>query len=398
MTDSAPVRPLRIGVCAPYDLALDGGVNSHIRSQARALRALGHAVVVFGASSKPGKPAKPAASARSRSKEIQGLPIEPDERIVGRCVSLVLGGTETPISLDPLAWRRVGALLESSGFDVLHVHEPLMPLVPWFAVIQSRAPVVATFHVHREQGHRWYARYGWTLTPLMRRVRVRLAVSEAARRTVARAFPGEYHVIPNGIDVTRFMQPLARPETMPADRLHVVYVGRLEPRKGVGRLVEAMSIVAKDLPNVRLLIVGDGPDRAALEAAARQGGVDAQFEGRVPDAVLPAYYRAADVVCSPALGGESFGIVLLEAMAAERAVVATRIEGYEELVTGSGCVQLVPPDDPVALAREIARLLGDQALRDTLGSRGARFAREFDWSRVALRLQEVYGSVVGRTC
>ena len=347
-------------------------MNSHIRAQARALRRLGHDVCVFGASS---------------------APLTDGEVALGGCVSLVVGGTETGFGIDPRAWWRAGELLRTRQFDVLHMHEPLMPLVPWFVLRQSTAPVVATFHTHREQGHRWYARYGLGAR-LMRRIRVRLAVSDAARRTVARYYPGDYEIVPNGIDVDRFQQPAARPPEMPDGRPYVLFVGRLEPRKGVDRLIRAMTIVQQRSPDARLVVVGDGPDRLALAAAARDAGVDVVFLGRVSDERLPAYYQAADLVCSPALGDESFGIVLLEAMAAGRPIVATRIDGYAELLGGTGCARLVDVDDPAALAREITSLLADPGLRRTLGARGAAAVHEYDWSTIARRLESIYMTAV----
>jgi phosphatidylinositol alpha-mannosyltransferase len=366
------VRPLGIGICAPYDLSRDGGVNSHIRAQARALRAAGHDVVVFGASS---------------------APLGGGEVSLGRCISVVTGGTETAFGVDPRARRRAIGLLRTHRFDVIHMHEPLMPLAPWFVLRHSSAPVVATFHVHREQGHRWYPRYRWILGPLMQRIRVRLAVSDAARRTVARHFPGHYDIVPNGIDVGRFERPAAIPEAMRGVARYVLFVGRLEPRKGVDALIRAMAGVRERVAGATLVVVGDGPDRAALEAAASAGGVPVSFVGRVSDDDLPAYYRAADVVCSPARGGESFGIVLLEAMAAGRPVVATRIEGYTELLADADCGRLVEPGDPGQLAGTIAALLEDRDACQTLGRRGAAFARRYDWTAIAGRLESVYSSV-----
>jgi len=364
---------MRIGICAPYDLGRDGGVNSHVRAQARALRSLGHDVCVFGASS---------------------APLADGERALSGCISLVVGGTETGFGTDPRSWWRVADLLRTARFDILHMHEPLMPLVPWFALRQSTVPVVATFHTHREKGHRWYGRYHWLLDPLMRRVHTRLAVSAAARRTVADAFPGDYQIVPNGIDVDRFRRPAARPPEMASDLRFVLFVGRLEPRKGLDRLIRAMPAVQRHAPDARLAVVGDGPDRAALEAAAREADVDVLFTGRVSDDLLPAYYRAADIVCSPALGDESFGIVLLEAMAAERPIVATRIEGYAEMLGGSGNARLVEIDDPPALAREIVGLLADSELRRALGASGAAFVRDYDWQSIARRLESIYRSIL----
>jgi phosphatidyl-myo-inositol alpha-mannosyltransferase len=361
---------LRIGICAPYDLARAGGVNSHIRAQARALRTLGHQVSIFGAAS---------------------APLEDGEQCVSACLSVVVHGTETGIGVDPRAWSRVGRLLDRERFDVLHIHEPLMPLVPWCATWQATVPIVGTFHTHREAGHRFYPWSRALLEPLMRRITTRVAVSNAARRTVERSFPGDYEIVPNGIDVARFRTATARPPEMAVDRLQILYVGRLEPRKGVEHLIDAMAIVSAALRGVRLTIVGDGPDRDALAARARNAHVDAYFAGAVIDDHLPAYYRAADVVCSPAIGGESFGIVLLEAMAAGRPVVATAIDGYVELLGGDGhLAHLMPPGDPAALARELIALLGDAPLRTRLGAEGARFAAGFDWNVVARQLESIY--------
>jgi phosphatidyl-myo-inositol alpha-mannosyltransferase len=368
-----PLHPLRIGIGAPYDLSLDGGVNTHIRAQARALRRAGHHVVVFGASS---------------------APLENGEVSLGGCVSLVVGGTQTGFGADPRLRGRIIELFRAQPFDVLHLHEPLMPLTQWFALRHSPAPIVATFHVHREHGHSWYPRLRWLLAPLMRRVRVRLAVSEAARRTVVRDFPGHYAIVPNGIDCVRFEQPRERPPEMRGSGPFVLAVGRLEPRKGVGALIAAMRLVRERIPAARLVLVGDGPDRNALDTAARQAGVDVSFAGRVADAALPAYYRAADVVCSVPVGGESFGIVLLEAMAAGRPIVATRIEGYEELLAGADSGPLVAIGDPVELANAITDVLADPERGRTLGEHGAAFAVKYDWNTIAKRLEAIYAGTL----
>jgi phosphatidylinositol alpha-mannosyltransferase len=180
---------------------------------------------------------------------------------------------------------------------------------------------------------------------------------------------------------------------MSGDSRHIVYVGRLEPRKGVDRLIRAMPLVQQGSPGTRLVVVGEGPDHAGLEALARNLGVDALFAGHVPAEALTGYFQAADVVCAPALGGESFGIVLLEAMAAGRPVVASQIEGYEELVARADCVRLVNVNDTAALARAITALLGDPALCRVMGAKGATFARQYDWATIARRLESIYASL-----
>jgi phosphatidylinositol alpha-mannosyltransferase len=368
-------RALRIGICAPYDLGLDGGVNSHIRAQARALRRLGHHVSVFGASSRP---------------------LDDGEVALSGAVSRVFAGTHTGLGIDPRAWRRAARFLEESRFDVVHMHEPLMPLVSWCVLLQATSPIVATFHTYRERGHRWYPRYRWLFAPMMRRVRARLAVSEAARRTVAPYFPGNYEILPNGVDVMRFAASKARPSAMPSGQRHVLFVGRLEPRKGVDRLIRAMTLVRRSVPDAGLVVVGDGPDRARLEALAHDTGVPVTFAGRVDNDALPGYYQAAHVVCSPALGDESFGIVLVEAMAAARPIVATAIDGYKELVGDAGCARLVEVNDVAGLGRELSHVLSEPSLAQDLGRRGASFVCCYDWNVVARRLEAIYTQVCSR--
>jgi len=373
------LRPLRIALFAPYDLARAGGVTTHIRAQARALRQLGHTVRIFG----------PASA-----------PLDAGETALSRSVAVTFGGTESGLGLDPRSRSRVATLFRTEPFDIVHVHEPLVPLLPWFALRYAPSRIVATFHVHREHGHRWYPAARPWLQSLMNRVDVRIAVSEAARRTVAAHFSGDYEIVPNAIDVDAFRAPRPRPAAMnstgtsDAARLHVLYVGRLERRKGVDHLIRAMVTVQRQLPQARLVLVGDGPEREALVALARTAGAQVDFAGRVGDEELPAYVQASDVVCSPATGGESFGIVLLEAMACEKPIVASRIAGYETLVGGADCGTLVPAGDANAIGAALLSLLRDGHLRRTLGARGLQTARAYDWAVIARRLDAIYRRLV----
>lgn len=369
---------MRIGICAPYDLARAGGVNTVIRAQAAALRRIGHDVCVFG-----------AASALLGDGEVS----------LGPCVSIVIGNTETGFGIDPRSYWTAKRLLRERMFDVVHLHEPLMPLPSWFVLRHAAGdgvPVVATFHTYREQGHRWYPKYKWIFDPLMARVDVRLAGSEAAKRTVAAHFPGDYEILPNGIDVEWFAAPAPRPAVMPAGHRHVLYIGRIEPRKGVDRLVRAMQSVQVRVPGVRLVIAGGGPDRAAIQSLAHELDVRAVFAGRVGDEELPGYYQAADVVCSPALGDESFGLVLLEAMAAGRPIVASDIAGYAELLTPAGSARLAKAGDVDSLAAELCAVLTDSSLARTLGERGAAAAKHYDRIVLVRRLEGIYRRVVER--
>ena len=369
----SPNRPLRIAIIAPYDLSADGGINSQIRAQARALRGLGHVVQIAG----------PASG-----------PLQEGELPLGGSVAVTLGGTESGLGVDPRAFGAVGRLLQQA-FDVVHVHEPLTPLVPWIVLARARAPLVGTFHVHREEGHPLYTAWAWALRPLARRLRARIAVSDAARRTVAAHFSAEYEIVPNGIDTDTFRLPRPRPVEMPADRRIVLYVGRLELRKGVEYLIHAMPRVQQRVRDALLLVIGDGADRVRLASLAADLGAAALFSGRVADEDLPAYYQSADIVCSPALGGESFGVVLLEAMASGTAIVASRIDGYEALVRATEAARLVPPGDVEALATEIVALLESAERRRALAENGAALAREHDWHTLAPRLVAIYRRIIG---
>jgi phosphatidylinositol alpha-mannosyltransferase len=359
---------LSVALVAPYDLSVAGGVNNQIRAQASALRGLGHDVRIFG----------PASGA-----------LADGEIALGRTVNVTLGGTEAGLGVDPRAYGAVRRMLREP-FDLVHVHEPFTPLVPWLVLAGARAPLVGTFHVHREDGHRLYAATSWALRPLARRLRARIAVSDAARRTVEPHFPGRYDIVPNGIDVRRFQTPRPRPAIMAADRRWVLYIGRLEPRKGVDVLIYAMNRVQKRAPEAALLIVGDGSERRRLEGLARATGITATFAGAVPDDDLIACLQSADMVCSPAIGGESFGIVLLEAMAAGKPIVASRIPGYVELIGDADCARLVPPGEDGTLATELLALVTNEALCRQLGACGAEDVRQYDWEKIARRLVDIY--------
>jgi phosphatidylinositol alpha-mannosyltransferase len=360
---------LKIALFAPYDLAMQGGIATHIRGQARALRALGHSVEVFGPAS-----ALPPSSDGS-------------ERVLGGAIALTFGGTTSGAALNPLVYRTVKRLFERETFDIVHVHEPLMPLLPWAAVRLARAPVVGTFHVYREHSHRWYRFARPLLHPIVNRLRARIAVSEAARRTVARFFPGDYEIVPNGVDVERFRLKQPRPSLLTHGST-VLCVGRLEPRKGVATLIEAMACVRRELPDVVLVLVGDGPDREALRAFAHGLHVRVEFANSVANDELPAYYQAADVVCAPALGGESFGIVLIEALAAGTPVVASRIDGYVAAAGETPCVRWAAPGDSAALASALITAL--QTRRTMSPDAALHIASAYDWTMVAARLLHIY--------
>ena len=360
---------MKIAMVSPYDLTVPGGVQSHVAHLAAALTDLGDEVVLLGPGSAPGHLG------------------------VGRGVRVPFNGSVAPIALGPGVARRTVATLRDVAPDVVHVHEPLVPWVGLAAARSEVAPVVATFHAWSST-HRAYR----LVRPIGRRVfdqlAAPLAVSAAAASYHAEALgvsTRAFTVIPNGVDVGRFRGIAPLEGVHDADRPTLLFVGRLEQRKGLEPLIRAFTLLKAERPDLRLLVVGDGPERQRCqELLPTRLRADVVFLGRVADEDLPGCYAAADLYVSPALGGESFGIVLLEAMAAGRAVVASDLPGYRSVVTDGVEGRLVPPGDPSALATAIGALLDNPSLRDAMAVQGRRAVEAYDWPVVAGRLREVY--------
>jgi len=397
---------VRIALVSPYDLGVPGGVQSHVRHLAAALVAAGDEVVLVG----PGvrgvhRPAAPASAGGAAA-----------EVWVGATRGVPFNGAVAPIALGPGAARRTVRLLRALAPDVVHVHEPLVPVVGPAAVLGSPAPVVLTLHAwsDSDRAYRLARPLGRSL---LARAGAVLAVSPAAAGYHAGALgtPAEqFAVVPNGVDVDRFADARrrfaatqdappspdgtgARGERASDRPPSVVFVGRLEPRKGVLVLARAYRRLLRTHPDVHLTVIGDGPQRAAL-AALLDGVPPGQVElaGRVEGDRLAAALAGADVAVAPALGGESFGIVLLEAMAAGTAVVASAIPGYRGVVTDGDDAVLVPPGDDAALAVALAGLLDDSERRARMVAAGTETAARHDWPVVARALRGHYLAVQDR--
>jgi phosphatidylinositol alpha-mannosyltransferase len=363
---------MRVALVCPYAWDAPGGVQVHVGQLALHLRSRGHVVLVLA----PGRAPAP----------------EPWVRIVGRPVRVPYGGSVAPICPSPAAGWRVRAALRAFGPDVVHVHEPLAPSLSMFAMLSSDAPVVATFHSGAERS-RLFDLLAPLLRRVVRRVRVRIAVSERAAEFARSRLGGSFRIVPNGTDVARFLE--ARPAGLPPGR-KILFVGRLEVRKGFPVALAAFERLAGELPDVRLVVVGEGEQRgaiASLDGAARRR-VD--MLGQVPNEELPTYHAAADVFLAPSLGGESFGIVLVEAMAAGLPVVSSRIPGYDRVVTDGVQGFLVPPGDANALAEATRRLLEDPELARRMGEAGLERSRRFDWSTVGREIEAAYREAAGR--
>lgn len=364
---------MKIAQVTPYDFLHPGGVAEHIAHLRTELMALGHEVTVLSPRSKKG-----------------GLEISDGHYGIGRTVGIPGNGSRVRLTFDVTLYSAVKELLKVEQFDVIHLHEPLTPVLPYMVLLNSKAVNVATFHAFRESNP-WYTAFRPYMSFVLGRLDGRIAVSDVAREFVSQYFEGPYDVIPNGISVDRFNGatqpfPWAR-EGGP----RILFVGRFnEQRKGFKYLLRALPLVQQQFPNARLMVVGPGEPERFANTIERNviRGVD--FHGHVSKEDLPRYYASADVVCAPSIHGESFGLVLLEAMASGKPVVASNIQGYAGVLHNEREGLLVEPRSPMALALGIVRLLSNPALCDRLASCGRETAAHYDWPKVARRVVDLY--------
>ena len=387
---------MNIGLVSPYSWDVPGGVNRHIEQLAAHLRRRGHRVTV----------------------------IAPDGRAqegfytAGRSFAVSANRSVAHISFGPRVASRVRRFLAASSFDVLHLHEPLIPSVSMLALLYSRCANVATFHAAREEGSMGYRLALPLLRRLAARIHLRAAVSPAAEELVSRYFPGPYRILPNGVDTelfsprgpglpglrggvsqegaTRDGETAGRPMSTregtrdgaipEGDRFNLIFVGRAEPRKGLEVLLRALTVIRAARPQVRLLVVG-----AEGRGRGEEGVV---WLGRLEDGEMPAAYRSAEVMVAPALGGESFGIVLLEAMACGLPVVASDIPGYRHVLQDGVQGLLVPPGDPGALAEAVLRLVDDGEERSRMATAALERAECFSWKKLVEEVEEAYREAV----
>jgi phosphatidylinositol alpha-mannosyltransferase len=362
---------VRVALACPYAWDAPGGVQVQVRQLARRLIERGHEVQVLA----PGR--APAD--------------EPWVRIVGRPIRVGYQGTVAPICFSPASWVRVGRALRSFRPDVVHAHEPTAPSTGMFAALWAKAPVVATFHAHVERS-RLLSAAAPILRVVWRRLRVRIAVSEAARGFYASRFGEDVRIVPNGCDVDLFARATPAPDLPPGRRM--LWASRLEPKNGFPVAVEAFRELAASFPDLHLVVAGDGLDRSAIERLPATARDRILMLGNVPHARLPPYYAAADVFVAPAVGQHSFGLVLVEAMAAGVPVVASDIAGYREVVRGDVDGLLVPPKDPRALADGVARVLSEPDLARTFSAAGRERAQAFRWETVAGQIEAAYRDAV----
>lgn len=347
----------------PYSLTIPGGVQGQVLGLARSLRNLGHEARVLG--------------------PCDGPPPDAGVTPLGRSVPTAANGSVAPIAPDPSAQLRTIRALRDEGFDVLHLHEPLVPGPCMTSILFRTAPIIGTFHA--AGGSAAYRYLNWGVRYLARRLDHRCAVSDDARQMAQEALGGEYTLLYNGIEVDHY----AKAQPWPTDGPTIFFVGRHEPRKGLAVLLDAMRWLPSD---VTLWVASDGPETATLQTAFAH---DPRVEwlGRIDDAEKAARLRGADVFCAPSLRGESFGVVLLEGMAAQTPVVASDLPGYRNVARAGADAVLVAPGDSRALAAALAGVLDNPTCAEQLVASGQLRAEEFSMDNLAGRYLELYEAI-----
>lgn len=363
------VSRLRIGLLCPYSLTTPGGVQGQVMGLARALRKMGHEVRVLG--------------------PCDGAPPDTFVTPIGESLPTVANGSIAPLAPDPSAALRTIRVLRDEQFDVLHLHEPLTPGATITALVMRTAPIVATFHAAGES-----LSYKYLSAPLKgfaSAIDHRVAVSKDAVLLAQRYIGGDYQILPNGVELDRFLSTsrIARS----SDRQSVFFCGRHEPRKGLEVLLQAHATLPD---NVDIWIASEGPETERLK---REWAGDSRliWLGRISDAEKAQRLAQADVFCAPSLGGESFGVVLIEAMAASTPIVASALDGYMNVATHEVDALLVEPNDPQALERALRRILLDQDLRGRLVSNGQNRANCFSMVQLAQTYVDIYRRVIAES-
>ncbi|MET8982312.1 glycosyltransferase family 4 protein [Streptomyces sp. NPDC004539] len=373
---------MRIGIVCPYSWDVPGGVQFHIRDLAEYFIRLGHEVSVLA----------PADD---------DTPLPPYVVSAGRAVPVPYNGSVARLNFGFLSAARVRRWLHDGAFDVVHIHEPTSPSLGLLACWAAQGPMVATFHTSNPRSRAMIAAYS-ILQAALEKISARIAVSEYARRTLVEHLGGDAVVIPNGVDVDFFARAEPRAEWQgggasgPAgvQGETLGFIGRIdEPRKGLPVLIKALPRIFAERPGARLLIAGRGDEEEAVAALPAELRSRVEFLGMVSDEDKARFLRSIDLYVAPNTGGESFGIILVEAMSAGAPVLASDLDAFAQVLDQGAAGELFTNEDADALAEGAVRLLGDPARRAELRERGSAHVRRFDWSTVGADILSVYETV-----
>ncbi len=374
---------MKIALVSPYDFAYPGGVVNHISCMERHLTRMGHDVKIIAPASK--------AMYTLGDRFIR----------IGTPRSIPVSGSVARVTVSVRLESQINEVFAREKFDICHLHEPLMPTLCTTILRLKHTPMVGTFHASGARP--WYT---WS-TPLgkgyldrwFNKLDGRIAVSRTALKYISSYFPAEYAIIPNGIDVEHFSHDVPPIDAFNDGKFNILFVGRMEKRKGFDYLLKAYKHVKREFPDCRLIAVGPGVRlRNKYEKQANRSGLDdIFFTGYVAYSDLPRYYKTADIVCFPATGRESFGIVLLEAMAVGKPIIASDIAGYAGILTHGIEGLAAPPKNEGKLAEAIITLMNNKPLRRQMGNNGRTKALEYDWADIARRVLDFYQEILNRT-
>ncbi|MCR4394402.1 MAG: glycosyltransferase family 4 protein [Dehalococcoidales bacterium] len=372
---------MKIALVSPYDFSYPGGVVRHIASLERHFTRMGHVVKIIAPASSP----------------VEGY----GDRFIqiGKPRPVPTSGSIARITISLTLTNKVKEVLEKEKFDIIHLHEPLAPTLCTTVLRLSNTINIGTFHATESKPS-----YRWTkplfLSGLYKKwfnkLHGRIAVSKPAMDFINRFFPSTYDIIPNGIDLEHFSPNVKPMEQFMDGKINLLFVSRLEKRKGLEYLLKAYRLIKPDYPNIRLIIVGPGTRlRKKYEKMVADAELeDVIFTGAVDYQDLPRYYKSADIFCAPATGHESFGIILLEAMATGKPVVASSISGYSTVVSHGVDGLLVPPKQEVPLAQAISTLIRSEELRKKMGEQGIKKSANFGWEYISRRVMNYYLSIL----
>jgi len=373
---------MKIALVSPYDFASPGGVVSHISCLEQQFTRMGHDVKIIA----------PA----SRAVYTIG-----DRFIrIGTPRAIPVSGSIARITLSLRIESQIKEVFAREKFDICHLHEPLMPTLCTTVLRLKLCPTVGTFHASGGRG--WYTMFTpvmkWYFDRWFRKLDGRIAVSEVAHKYVAPFFPADYTIIPNGVDTKHFTNSVSPLDNYNDGKSNILFVGRLEKRKGFDYLLEAYRMIKPEFPESRLIQVGPGVmlRKKYQRFIDRNGIPDVIFAGYSTYNDLPRYYKSADIACFPSTGRESQGIVLLEAMSVGKPVIASNIDGYNSVLTDGAEGIAVPPRRPEDLAKALTRLLKNKPLRQQMGARGIARAKDYEWSTIASKLVDFYQDALNK--
>ncbi|MDD5342206.1 MAG: glycosyltransferase family 4 protein [Patescibacteria group bacterium] len=371
---------MRIGIISQAYFPIHGGVTEHVHHTALELKKRGHDVTIITANF-------------GREDRLYDSPLV---RRIGFDLTVPSNGAFGNVTIGWRLAQQLRAIEREKKFDIVHIHSPVDPVLPLVAAKVIRAPKVGTFHSYMKSsnGFNFFQRL---LEGYFKKLNGRIAVSQDAKTFFSKYFPGDYRIIPNGVDTERFSPAVKPLEEFRNGFFNILFVGRMDPRKGLKHLIKAMPLIIAAVPKTRLIVVGGGILQEYYRTQISENIIDRiHFAGFVSAEDLPRYYRTADVFCSPATEGESFGIVLIEALASGVPVVASDIEGYNSVVKNGRTGFLIPIKQPIKIAEKVIELLKQKKLRTQMGRQGRAEALRYSWPKVTLEIEKYYKEVLNK--